>query len=227
MSSVNIGKHQIDRFRFLFGAILMIIVLRPFLDQWLNDRILMDIFTDIFFACALIAGLHAVKGQPNQFRVVILLIITITLLSVLHYTLKIPALDRLQLGLGAVFFIQMLVMIATHIKNENEVTFDLIMAAACTYVLIGMVWSYSYYFLEIFHPGSFKAADKPLEDLWYFYYYSFVTLTTVGYGDIVANTKPAQALTILEAIVGQLYLAILISRLVGLYSSQAQAKTEE
>lgn len=172
------------------------------------------------------AGLHAVKGQPKQFRIAVLLVSAIILLGVLHYTLKIPALDRLQLGLGAVFFIQMLVMIGTHIKNENEVTFDLIMAAACTYVLLGMVWSYSYYFLEAFHPGSFNAADKPLEDLWYFYYYSFVTLTTVGYGDIVAKTKPAQALTILEAIVGQLYLAILISRLVGLHSSQAVSKPE-
>jgi hypothetical protein len=58
------------------------------------------------------------------------------------------------------------------------------------------------------------------DDIWNFYYYSFVTLTTVGYGDITALTKPARALSILEAITGQLYLAIMISRLVGLHASQ-------
>jgi hypothetical protein len=53
-----------------------------------------------------------------------------------------------------------------------------------------------------------------------FNYYSFVTLTTVGYGDIQALTRPARTLSILEAIIGQLYLVIMISRLVGLHSSQ-------
>jgi hypothetical protein len=50
--------------------------------------------------------------------------------------------------------------------------------------------------------------------MWIFYYYSFVTLTTVGYGDILALTKAARSLSSLEAITGQLYLAIMISRLV-------------
>ena len=61
----------------------------------------------------------------------------------------------------------------------------------------------------------------PGDDLWDFYYYSFVTLTTVGYGDILAMTKPARSLSILEALTGQLYLALMISRLVGLHTSQS------
>jgi len=101
------------------------------------------------------------------------------------------------------------------------VTIDLIMAAACAYILIGVVWAYAYYLLEIFHPHSFKASENMGDDIWNFYYYSFVTLNTVGYGDIVAITKSARALSILEAIFGQLYLAIMISRLVGLHASQA------
>jgi hypothetical protein len=60
------------------------------------------------------------------------------------------------------------------------------------------------------------------KDIWNFYYYSFVTLTTMGYGDILGVTKSARSLSILEAITGQLYLAIMISRLVGLYVSQSR-----
>lgn len=65
MSSVRIGKHQLDRFRFLFAAILVIIGLRPFLDEWLSNRILMDIFTDIFFACLRLNGRPACCEGPT------------------------------------------------------------------------------------------------------------------------------------------------------------------
>jgi hypothetical protein len=112
-------------------------------------------------------------------------------------------------------------MILIHIEKENEVTKDLIMASACAYILIGLVWAYFYHFVEVLHPKSFTLPWTPGDDLWDFYYYSFVTLTTVGYGDILALTKPARALSILEALTGQLYLAIMISRLVGLHASQS------
>ena len=222
ISSVRVGRHQIGRFRFLFWALMMMIGLRPFLDEWIGARIWADICRDIFFASALMSGLHAISGQPRQFRFTLLLAIAIILLNSLHYTLQIKALDRLQLGLSVVFLIQMFVMIWTHIgkEKENEITFDLIMAAACAYILLGLIWAYAYYFLESFHPNSFKASEKLGDDLWDFYYYSFVTLTSVGYGDIVAITKSARALSILEAILGQLYLAIMISWLVGQHASQ-------
>ncbi len=220
---MHIGKHRLDRFRFLFFAILMMIGLRPIITECLSGGIWLDVVTDVFFAGALLAGLMAVKSQPKQFWMALILVCTITLLGLIHYTMPIKMLDKLQLGLGAVFFIQMLVMITTHIKNETQVTLDLIMAAACSYVLLGMIWAYAYYFLESFHPHSFAAGSDVLEELWDFHYYSFVTLTTVGYGDILAKSKSAQALTVLEAIVGQLYLAILISRLVGLHASQLQS----
>ena len=221
---MHIGKHRLDRFRFLFISILMMISLRPIVEERVSGRLWLDIVTDLFFVGALLAGLMAVKSQPKQFRFALILMCAMILLGITHYTMPIPISDKLQLGLGVVFLFQMLLMISSHIQNENQVTLDLIMAAACSYVLLGMIWAYGYYFLEYFQPHSFIAANAALEDLWDFQYYSFVTLTTVGYGDIVAKSKSAQALTILEALVGQLYLAILISRLVGLNASQPQIK---
>jgi voltage-gated potassium channel len=200
---------------------MMIIGLRPLLDEWISTHIWADVFTDIFFAFALMSGLHAVRGQPRQLRFALLLAAAIILLGLLHYTLQAQVLFRLQQGLAGVFLFQMLFMIWKHIEKEIEVTLDLIMASACAYILIGMVWAYFYHFVEVFHPHSFTLPWTPGDDLWDFYYYSFVTLTTVGYGDIVALTKPARALSILEALTGQLYLAIMISRLVGLHASQS------
>ena len=98
----------------------------------------------------------------------------------------------------------------------------MIMGGACAFVLIGIVWAYIYYLLEIFQPNSFKAAEPLGDDLGDFMYYSFVTLTTLGYGDVLAVSKQARGLTILEAIIGQLYLAIMISRLVSRHTSDSQ-----
>jgi hypothetical protein len=222
VSSVRIGQHEIGRFRFLLWSLMMMIGLRPLLDEWMGTRIWADLCTDIFFGCALMAGLHAISGQTRQLRFSLLLVSAIIILRLLHYTLQIqdPVLDKVQQGLSAIFLIQMLIMIGTHIEKENEVTIDLIMAAACTYILLGMLWAYAYYFVESLHSGSFKGIEHVGYDLLDFNYYSFVTLTTVGYGDILAITKPARALSIFEAITGQLYLAIMISRLVGLHASQ-------
>ena len=221
MPRVHFGRHQLGRFRFLLLSLMMMIGLRPLLDEWIGAQIWADVLTDIFFAFALMSGLHAIRGQPRQLRFALLLASAIILLGLLHYTLHILVFLRLQQGLGGVFLIQMLVMIWIHIEKENEVTLDLIMASACAYILIGLVWAYFYHFVEVLHPKSFTLPWTPGDDLWDFYYYSFVTLTTVGYGDILALTKAARALSILEALTGQLYLAIMISRLVGLHASQS------
>lgn len=222
ISAVRIGKHEIGRFRFLLISLMMLIGLRPLLDEWIEGRILANVFTDIFFAFALMSGLHAIRGQPGQLRISLLLAIAIIFLGSLHYIVQIKRLDQLQLLLSAIFLVQMLVMIWVHIVKENEVTIELVMAAACAYILLGLVWAYAYFFLEIFHPNSFKASEQLGDDLWDFYYYSFVTLTTMGYGDILSVTRSARALSILEAITGQLYLAIMISWLVGIHASQSK-----
>ena len=120
MSTVRIGRHQIGRFRFLLLSLMMMIGLRPLLDEWIGARIWADVFTDIFFACILMSGLHALSGQPRQLRFALLLVTVIVLLRVLDYTLKIQVLDSLQLGLSAVFLIQMLFMICNTFANQHE-----------------------------------------------------------------------------------------------------------
>jgi hypothetical protein len=109
--------------------------------------------------------------------------------------------------------------------REAEVSLDTIAGAACAYTLLGVVWGSIYMLLEFLHPGSFHipaewllgVARDPNAALVYF---SFVTLTTVGYGDITPIWPGAAGLAVSEAIVGQLYLAITVARLVGLHTSR-------
>jgi hypothetical protein len=91
-------------------------------------------------------------------------------------------------------------------------------AAVCVYLMIGVLWHNSYVLLDLLIPGSFNTAALSGGDLFYF---SFITLSTLGYGDITPVNGPAQALAYTEALIGQLYLTILVARLVGLYIANA------
>ena len=73
VSSVRIGRHEIGRFRFLLWSLMMMIGLRPLLGEWIAGHIWADVFTDIFFVCALMSGLHAVGGQTKPRRFALLL----------------------------------------------------------------------------------------------------------------------------------------------------------
>ena len=105
---------------------------------------------------------------------------------------------------------------------------DAIFAAVCGYLLLGIIWSLLYSAVETASPGSFNcrrqqganvAAVRP--DRGTLGYFSFITLATVGYGDITPITPLARTLAWMEAIAGQFYLAILVAGLVGFKVTQA------
>jgi len=111
------------------------------------------------------------------------------------------------------------VLIGIKVFGAGTVTFDRILGAITLYILIGVVWSEAYQLIGIYEFGAFAGippGDLPADrSTWI--YFSFVTLTTVGYGDITPVAHAARALAILEALIGQLYPAIVLARLVSLY----------
>jgi hypothetical protein len=127
-----------------------------------------------------------------------------------------------------VFTIALLVILAAlvlkQVFREGPITAHRIQGAIVVYLLLGLVWASAYQLLDILQPGSFQvpANEQGLHSQ-VLGYFSFVTLTTVGYGDVTAIHPVARSLVIAEALVGQLYPAILIARLVSLeLTSKAQ-----
>jgi voltage-gated potassium channel Kch len=94
----------------------------------------------------------------------------------------------------------------------------------CVYLLIGLAWSYAFTLLHTFSPTSFEgiadATTAAHATAFQFIYYSFVTLTTLGYGEITPASPVAQTLAYLEAVTGQFYLTILVAALVGMLLSK-------
>jgi hypothetical protein len=113
-----------------------------------------------------------------------------------------------------------IVAILRYIFLRQDVSVDVIAGAIVAYLLMALMWSFLYGVLEIAHPGSFNFPAEPSPDLpALFRYFSLVTITTVGYGDITPVAAVARAFANLEAVVGQLYLVILVSWLVGMHVS--------
>ena len=101
------------------------------------------------------------------------------------------------------------------VLRRGPITIRRIEGAIAVYLLLGFTWAHAYELVELWHPGAFAGAvdgtgSPPLT------YYSFVTLTTMGYGDVMPVHPLARALAVLEALTGQLYLAIMLARLVSM-----------
>ena len=123
-----------------------------------------------------------------------------------------------------------IVLILTYLFASERVTLNTIYASLCAYLLIGLLWAVVYSFIDLLQPGAFAGAavdDGSVLNMRFGtgsvepIYYSLVTLTTLGYGDITPMTAPARMFSAIEAVLGQLYIAVLVARLVGLHISRS------
>ena len=141
-------------------------------------------------------------------------------LGLLHISGKaIDSLLVLYLGLLVCSF-------GRYIFKAKRIDLELISAALCLYLLLALLWGSIFMLLEEFIPGSFAGAGlaqagSVREEFHYFNYLSFITITTLGYGDITPQTQPAMALCQVEAILGQFFTAVLVARLVGIQVAQS------
>jgi hypothetical protein len=110
----------------------------------------------------------------------------------------------------------------------TEINPNRIVGAICVYLLLGVMWSAIYMTIEFFQPGSFRGLTDVTSPVWNpdWIYFSFVTITTLGYGDITPLTQTARSFAFAEAIVGQFYIAVLVAGLVSAYISARQSNDE-
>lgn len=218
---VPLTKVRVERFLFLFVSLLLYLALEPFLGHWIRVRILVYLFLTL----VLIAGVHAASERKRHVGVSVLLALaSIGLLWTAYFSHDQMAL-LLGQALALVFFCYTVTIVLVQLFREDEITADVIIGSICVYLMLGIIWALGYCLLETWVPESFRLPEgaQPLTGR-VFLYYSFITLSTVGYGDITPLTAPARSLAFLEAVTGQIYLAVLIGRLVGIHIAQSMEK---
>jgi hypothetical protein len=210
-------QFHLERFLFMLGTMLFLFVAIPILDQFLGLKLLLN----VFFSALMVSGIYAVSDRRHAVIIASIIAFAALMARWSNYVLASPSMGLVDDALGIVFSAYAGVVIISYVFREKEVTADVIYGAVCVYLFLGVTWAFLYALLEAVQPGSFDVENAKLNS---FLYYSFVTQTTLGYGDITPATSPARSFSALQAIVGQLYIAVAIARLVGIHISQSLRK---
>lgn len=123
------------------------------------------------------------------------------------------------------FHVSILVVALRSVYREPKITADGVFAAMCGYVLLGVAFGHVYCIVEVVAPGSFKMDDSLTrsDEHLALTYFSFITLATVGYGDVLPVKLLARSVATVEAVVGQFYIAVLVADLIGKRLAQKEA----
>jgi len=210
-----------ERFLSLLIFIIAMLILGPLVEEFVQLSILMDILWSAIF----VSAIYAVSQKIRHILVAVLLALPMLGSIWTKYFVQHKALLVVGSLCGAAFFLFAIIQMLIFIYSHKEVTRDLIVGAAVVYLFMALMWTFIFIVVETLHPGSFNLPEgQGFEATRQFVYYSFVTLTTLGYGDITPISSLARSLCILEAVIGQLYLVVQVAWLVGVHVSQSMLK---
>ena len=214
-------------FVWLFGALLLPYVVYPFVEGHRGAGATLN----VFITGAVVAGV--LRTGLRRGRLTLLLVLGIPALVLIWISQILPSDSAViaRAASSAAFFACTAGLIVEAIVGAKRVTRNVVFGAACFYLLLAHTWTFIYVAIESAAPGSFQggalsglggisAGGHALVAK--FMYFSGVTLTTLGYGDITPVTTGAQMVTSLEAMAGQLCVAFLVARIVGLYIVHSQ-----
>ncbi len=205
----------------LLCSLIILLLASPFIEETQRgDFLITAIFTGILFSLVRLVGSHR--------KLQIAMIILTGAAALLLWAGEAFPPDAAWLGGEALYIclnIAVIVVALTQLVRAPVVDRDVLIGAVAIYLLIGITWSLIYSFVHAIDPSSFgDLIDAEYADWNQFIYFSFTTLTTLGYGDIVALSPVARTLSIFEAITGVIFEAMIIARLVGLYRGSEVAE---
>jgi voltage-gated potassium channel len=214
------------RFTLLLATILLLLITQP---MFAGHTFAQSLAT-VTISLVLLAALYAFRTLPGYFIVAAILIVpSIGCRIALPFTAN-PTVEMVGAISSCMFLGVTVVALVSRLFIIRSVTLDIISAAICAYLLMGIAFAYAFAIVELMHPGSFgarlllgpTAGIAPLLASFHsLLYFSFVCLTTTGFGDIAPTSEAARSISVMESVLGQFYMAILIARLVSLQVAQS------
>ena len=211
------------RFSFLFAALVLLLAVYPYIPD-------SDLGTFLGGMISLLLCLASVWALRTRRRIFLGSVLLAVLVVVADATAMVGAGRGNPLVEAAflAFYLYTTVAVFLEAIASRRVTADSIVGILSVYLLIGVTFATLYDLLETLNPGSFHVSNGAGEAAYLGFkpllYYSFMTLTTVGYGDITPVTYQTQSLALIEGTTGVLYVAVLVARIVGLYSQMPAEK---
>jgi len=207
----------------LLAALILLFVMTPFLEELPHGDLIETVLMSLVFVSALLA----VGGRRRTLILCTALILPALAsrwLSHLHPHLVTPSVRH---AFGLLFTAFVVMNLLRFIMRAPRVEAEVLCAAISAYLMLGLLWSLAYLMVGELSPAAFSFSSGPeagrTMDTFNAFYFSFVTLSTVGFGDVTPVSKVARTLSVLEAITGMFYVTMLIARLVTLYSPGGNA----
>jgi hypothetical protein len=195
---------------FLALLLIAVFLIPPFLPAGGGRRPV----SDLIFALFLIAGVRALYHWRIARQVLMPIAVLVLSVDLASWIVPIPEAWIRACVLLALLLLLLIVLVQTF--RDGPVSYHRMLGAVAAYLLLGVIWAEAYSLLEILRPGSFSGSINVADGPRAWFYFSFITLTTAGYGDILPIHPAARSLAALEAVTGPLYLAVLLARLVAL-----------
>lgn len=209
-------------YAFLLCGLIFVLLLNPMLHMLadvINDILVMRIGLMIGYSILLLTGVWSLHKETRLFQLGWALAIASVVLTVLNLFYSGSSIDILVSLVVLTFSVISAVIVGRNVFGSTYVNRNLLFGAICVYLLLGLIWALLYGLIEQFLPNSFRGLESSdhrisMDNQLYF---SFVTLASLGYGDITPLSPVAKALSYLEAVTGQMYVAIMLAGLVGKY----------
>ncbi|WP_319643024.1 potassium channel family protein [Methanovulcanius yangii] len=218
-----------NRFLFLLASLILIIFVYPFAESFDTGGLILRVLT----TAIIILSVYALLDVKRHFIIAVLLLIPTVVMSWAEYLGQETAfISTFALLTNMAFFLFVTLIILHRILTTRIVTKDTIYGAICVYFLFAYLWGALYLFTALTVPGSFATfypdtAVLPTIGFGEAMYFSFVTIATLGYGDIIPVGNVSRSLAMLEAATGVLFVATFVARLVALAGTGSLSPTDE
>ena len=196
-----------------YGLVLLLIFLTLLATAFVGDRRILSLAALVLQGTTLLFAQWTSHARRRVLRISAAAILGGVLVSILGHLPDHAQLNRLDLVVGAVLCAGTIVIIVRRIGLHPAVTGATILGAVCVYLLLGMFFAYAFRIIDELAPPFF-AQDAPASST-NVLYFSYASLTTVGYGDFTAEPAFGRMLAVSEALMGQLYLVTVVALLVG------------
>jgi len=228
IQALGIKNFIFGRYGSLLLALVMLMLMQLTVDTTIGKYLL-----EAIFIAVLLTGLRAIETQKGLLGFEVILLLVGVVLSIAGTVTNNTPLFFIGNTCRVVFMIMVALTILIDLFRGRKVSGDTLAGAVCVYLLIAVIWGYFFLLIEVIVPGSFSFTQGHARmQLWIsqeffpFFYFSMVTITTVGYGDMSPVSSEAQTFATIEALIGQIYLTILVARLVGMYMVHQQNDNE-
>jgi hypothetical protein len=209
-------------FFYLLAALLLLLIVIPVADEL--GAVNAPGVRAFVFSGLLIIGVWSLKGGGRYFSLGMTFAVVGVILNIVAANSHVDGFQFASILILVGFLLVATAYTLRQIAVGRSIDANRLVGAVCVYLLLGVIWAMLYTLVESMSPGAFTgfspSEDRSWDSEWL--YFSFVTMTTLGYGDILPVSAIARGLAYLQAVAGQFYIAVLVAGLVGAYIGERQ-----